>query len=100
MGKLLQFPTKPHVTNYFGGCPICGRTDGCKSVGRDHWYVCDEHKTKWCVGSNLFSVWRELTEAEHQRNYYLLATYREVASLPMTKTRNLEIDLSEAEPPF
>jgi RecA-family ATPase len=25
---------------------------------RSHWFVCHEHKVKWCVGSNLFSGWR------------------------------------------
>jgi hypothetical protein len=34
-----------------------------------HWMFCREHKTRWCIGSNLFSSWRHETEAE-QRAWY------------------------------
>jgi hypothetical protein len=43
--------------SYWGGCPICGGNDGCMTdSGRNHWYHCRTHRTKWCVGINLFSV--------------------------------------------
>ncbi len=29
---------------YWGKCPICGKNDGCRSIGRSHWYYCIEHK--------------------------------------------------------
>jgi hypothetical protein len=54
------------VDSYFGGCPKCGGTDGYVNVGRNHWFICVEHKTKWCVGSNLFSAWRFETEEEQR----------------------------------
>src|SRR5258705_515041 len=40
----------------FGNCPKCGRTHGCRSIGREHWYVCHTHKTKWGIGWNIFTV--------------------------------------------
>ena len=52
------------VTEYFGGCPECGSQDGYFNVGRDHWVVCEKHKTRWCIGSNLFSSWRDETKEE------------------------------------
>jgi hypothetical protein len=77
MSNVLQFPK----IDYWGGCPVCRRNDGCVSVGPDHWYVCHRHKTKWLIGSNLFSIWRHLTEEEHMRNFYRLSTYRKVTPL-------------------
>jgi hypothetical protein len=55
---------KIDVENYFGGCPQCGKTDGYVNVrehnlstnGPAHWFRCDAHRTKWCVGANLMSV--------------------------------------------
>jgi hypothetical protein len=66
------------VTNFFGGCPHCGRGDDYLNVGRSHWFVCREHKVKWLAGSNLFSSWREETEEDWRRNAATLAEYREV----------------------
>jgi hypothetical protein len=42
----------------FGPCPHCHKTDGFINVGSDHWFFCKEHRTKWLVGSNLFSSWK------------------------------------------
>jgi hypothetical protein len=55
---------------YFGACPVCGRTDGYMNVGGNHWFVCDEHKTAWPIGYNLFSSWEDETPeiwAENER---------------------------------
>lgn len=76
--KVIAFP----VIGYWGGCPQCGKNDGCLSVGAVHWYVCHKHRTKWCVGENLFSGWREQTDQERRRNAAMLSTYRIVKSLP------------------
>jgi hypothetical protein len=43
------------VTNYFGGCPKCGRSDGLYNVSKEHWFVCHTHKVRWTIGSNIFS---------------------------------------------
>jgi hypothetical protein len=51
----------------FGLCPICHETDGFANAGKSHVFYCREHKTSWCVGTNLFSSWREQTEEEQRR---------------------------------
>jgi hypothetical protein len=53
--------------DYFGSCPICHKTDGYANAGRSHRFFCKEHKTSWCVGSNLFSDWHHQTEEEQRR---------------------------------
>ena len=63
---------------YFGGCPVCGDTTDCLNVNRSHWMVCDKHKTKWCIGANLFSSWRDETEDVWRRNSETLAGYANV----------------------
>ncbi len=54
------------VNHHFGVCPICHRTDGYLNVRNDHWFVCNEHKTKWVIGANLFSSCMDETP-EQQR---------------------------------
>jgi hypothetical protein len=65
----------------FGNCPECGRTDGCLSIGPDHWYYCRVHQTKWWVGSNLFSGWRAPPEEDWARNDATPSDWREVRPL-------------------
>ncbi len=57
------------IDDYFGVCPQCRRHDGFINVGRSHYFFCKEHRVKWCVGANLFSSWRDETEAEQRRIY-------------------------------
>jgi hypothetical protein len=64
-----QMTTQMKVPDYFGGCPQCGRNDGYVNVGKSHVFICREHKTKWSIGSNLFSSWRYQTEEEQRRIY-------------------------------
>ena len=51
--------TEITTDEYFGGCPECGKNDGYLNVGKDHVFICDEHKTAWCAGANLFSSWQD-----------------------------------------
>ena len=69
---------KHEPCDHFGGCPRCGQSDGCMNIGQDHWFVCDAHKRKWCVGSNLFSYWREESDAIWKENADKLAGYVDV----------------------
>ncbi len=58
--------------HYFGYCPECGPLryrDRCLNIGRAHWYYCEEHLVRWCVGANLFSGWRDETEEEQRAHY-------------------------------
>ncbi len=63
---------------YLGGCPQCRRNDGLLNVGRYHWATCRRHKTRWLIGSNLFSGWRHEDEAVWLRNRYRLDECRVV----------------------
>ena len=81
MGKVVKFSgVRANITTdaYFGGCPHCGASDGYMNVGREHWFVCNRHKTKWRIGSNLFSGWKDEGEAEWTRNEYRLENFMEV----------------------
>src|SRR5262249_39273894 len=68
---------------YFGGCPRCRKNDGCVNIGRDHWFFCEEHKTKWCVGSILWPVPNEVQD-EWRDAAALLEGYTKVEPLRNT----------------
>lgn len=61
--------------HYFGGCPECGNNDGAVNVSSEHWCVCDAHKVKWYVGSNLFSCWQDENEEAWRQNAEMLSRY-------------------------
>lgn len=65
----------------FGGCPYCGKAERFLNDGRDHWIVCDVHLTKWYIGSNLFSSWRQMSREETIEQRDQLKEYREVESV-------------------
>jgi hypothetical protein len=54
---------------YFGLCPHCHQQDGWLNIGRSHWIYCKAHRVTWCIGSNLFSSWRQQTEEEQRQIY-------------------------------
>lgn len=54
--------------NYFGVCPICGKTDGYINIGKAQWFYCKEHRVSWFIGC-LFSSWIYETEAEQMAQY-------------------------------
>jgi hypothetical protein len=62
----------------FGDCPACGKNDGYRNVGREHWFYCDEHKVRWIAGVNLFSSWWYESEQDWEHNWALLREYEEV----------------------
>jgi hypothetical protein len=55
--------------HYWGVCPTCHRTDGYINAGRTHIFFCREHRTRWIIGANLFSSWRDETEDEQRALY-------------------------------
>ena len=63
---------------YWGGCPACYGNDGFLNAGRDHWFICREHKVRWWYGSNLFSIWRDQSREDHARQAAELRGYREI----------------------
>lgn len=74
-----------------GGCPECGNCDRVLNIGPEHWAVCHAHRTKWSLGSNLFSGWRDESEETWKRNAARIEGYREVE--PM-----LDIDAYAKDP--
>jgi len=66
------------MDDYFGLCPLCGRNDGFLNNLRDHWMICNKHKTKWYVGSNLFSAWRDMSGEEQDSQRKELTEFTEV----------------------
>jgi hypothetical protein len=84
-----------YVEDHFGNCPTCRRSHGCRSVGPDHWYVCHVHKTKWLVGSNLFSTWKHLSDVEHFENARLLSGYTEVQPVRPHPLRRVKFYLGD-----
>ena len=64
--------------NHFGACPLCGGSDQFLNIGRDHWMVCERHKVKWPIGSNLFGCWRSETEEDWKHNAEVLRAYAQV----------------------
>ena len=58
--------------------PECGGTAGYLNLRGDHFFLCDDHMAVRCVGSNLFSDWREESSDIWEGNKIKLAEYREV----------------------
>ena len=75
MAEVVRFDRAPRTDEYFGGCTHCGQNDGYVNSGPDHWFVYNRHKTKWRVGSNLFSSWRDEDEEAAKRNRFKLSEY-------------------------
>lgn len=74
-------PAKVTTTEYFGGCPTCGKSSGYVNIRSSHYGTCDEHRVYWPIGAGLFSSWLDEDEAEWQRNRDLLASYEEVKAV-------------------
>jgi hypothetical protein len=70
--------SKITVTNYFGGCPKCGRSDGLYNVYKDHWFVCHTHKVRWTIGSNILSSWRHETQDEQRERWAVVDDYQDI----------------------
>ncbi len=83
--------------DYFGLCPTCKKTDGCINIGRSHWYYCKKHKVKWCVGSNLFSYWRDQTEAKQRKIFDRLkfGSFKEIEEFHLPSTPREELPEDE-----
>jgi hypothetical protein len=78
MDNVIKLQPKVTTTEYFGGCPECGKSSGYLNVGRDHYGTCDEHGVWWPIGANLFSCWRDETEEIWDRTRELLRSRRQV----------------------
>lgn len=61
----------------WGVCPICGDSDGYLNAYKDRWFICHEHKVRWCVGTNLFSSWIGESESGWRDNLNRIGPYRD-----------------------
>lgn len=61
-----------------GCCPACGKSDGFVNLGKEHWFICREHKMKWFGGSDLIEDWKDQTIAQALSVKALLEGYTEV----------------------
>lgn len=66
------------INHHFGGCPQCGRNNGYFNIGRDHWAMCENHKTKWHIGVNLFPTWQKEGQEIWDKNTESFSEYEEV----------------------
>ena len=75
--EILQF--EAGCSEYFGRCPVCNRTASrMVNFGRDHWMVCLRDRTRWFIGENLFSGWREESEAQQRAVLSRFSSFRVV----------------------
>jgi len=81
--------------DHFGNCPVCSQTNGCLNIGRNFWFVCHQHKTKWFAGNSLFSGWQFEPESNWLTNAALLNKYRDVEPIPPSTWRERLRLLSE-----
>jgi hypothetical protein len=58
-----------------GCCPNCAGIDGRINDGKDHWGVCEAHKVKWFIGTDMWGDWRKPTSTAGLK---LLAECRKV----------------------
>lgn len=70
--------TDPH----FGLCPVCETSDGFLNIGRDHLFICHEHKKMWSGGANIFSCWRGENEEIWRANHEKIKEYEQVKPFP------------------
>jgi hypothetical protein len=62
----------------WGTCAVCGREpEEILNVVKDHWAVCHTDKTRWWIGSNIFSSWQSEDESVWAKNAAILEGYRE-----------------------
>ena len=62
---------------HFGVCPYCHTNDGFFNVEAGHWFVCHDHKIKWCVDPKLFDSWKGEIEEEH-KGIFDIGSYQNV----------------------
>lgn len=74
----LEYVDPTTIEDSFGACPICGERDAYTNVKEVHWALCFKHKTRWCIGSDLFPTWKEEDDWVWDNNSEGICEYREV----------------------
>lgn len=86
--------TGDNAVDYFGACPVCGRSDGYLNVYCEHWFVCHAHQRKWEVKAGTFPTWEREDAGVWRANQELLMTYLSV--VPIYPMRLLPCDVAAA----
>jgi hypothetical protein len=86
---------------HFGKCPGChaaSQPDAAVNynIGRTHWFACAEHRVCWCVGSNLFSGWKEETPEQWEANAAFLNTCEKIEPV-MNSPEFYDLDHSQQD---
>jgi hypothetical protein len=65
-------------------CPECGQYEG-HNVGDENWIVCHQHRVRWIVGNNLFSIpeevyaeWQTRWEETRQERWDTIRDYTDL----------------------
>ena len=69
------------VRETFGVCPLCGKYDECVNLGEYHWYICQRHQFRWCVGHNCIVPDVYENSESYQENWERICRYRVVEPL-------------------
>lgn len=68
------------------GCPKCGANGGVLNLGPEHWAICETHKIKWHLGTDLpFLSWQHENEQVWYRNAVKLQGYQRVEPMQERK---------------
>jgi hypothetical protein len=51
------------------------------NLGKEHWFICSDHETKWFVDINLFEGWQNQTVAQVKGIEAMLDNYKEIDPL-------------------
>lgn len=57
-------PFIPRNLGQFGVCPSCGKAEGPIHHLDDQWFLCEEHRFKWRVGTRQIGGWQLLDPLE------------------------------------
>jgi hypothetical protein len=91
--NVMPFP-EIQYSMHCGVCPKCGKSDGFVNLGKEHWFICRVHKSKWFAGANLFEGWENQTVAQAQSIELMLDSYKEIVPVrSIDEERNLSISI-------
>lgn len=84
--EIIPFPNSGYGRpDNFGGCPTCFHAKEYLNLGPTHWFFCERHRVKWCVGRDLFIDWLKEDEATWFKNAKFLADFETVEFKPLKR---------------
>lgn len=85
----------------YGCCPYCGYSEGPFNLFKENWFVCTEHRLRWCASYNVFDDLEGEAEAAEIMERFL-AKYEEIpaseADLPRDDTPKLDLGSTVVTP--